>query len=90
MKDEEQKDLDYIAGERMVWRKLFAMAAQGLGFPEPTAGAALELRHAELLIEMEDARAALRTLCEEHGDNDWDETLHLADVIDKHLGRYLQ
>ena len=30
---------------------------------------------------------ALRSLCEEFGDNDWPDNLHLADVIEKHLGR---
>lgn len=41
------------------------------------------------LIEREEAVARLRWLCEEFGDQDWDDNLHLADVIDKHLGRYL-
>lgn len=34
--------------------------------------------------------AVLRRLCAEFGDNDWDDDLHLSDVIDKHLGRYLE
>lgn len=43
----------------------------------------------DLKIELDDTRAVLRRLCEDHGDNDWDDNLHLADALDKHLGRYL-
>ncbi len=44
---------------------------------------------AALVVEREETIQALRNVCEDHGDNEWDESLHLADVIDKHLGRYL-
>lgn len=33
--------------------------------------------------------AALRSLCAEFGDNDWPDDLHLADVVEKHLGKHL-
>lgn len=42
-----------------------------------------------LATEREEAISVLRRLCREHGDNDWDETLNLADIIEKHLGRHL-
>lgn len=41
------------------------------------------------LIEREDSIAVLRRVCEEYGDNDWSEDLHLADIIEKHLERHL-
>jgi hypothetical protein len=42
-----------------------------------------------LVLEREQTVAALRSVCADHGDNDWTEELHLADVVDNHLGRYL-
>jgi hypothetical protein len=33
--------------------------------------------------------AALRELCGHFGDNDWTDDLHLADVVEKHLGKHL-
>lgn len=41
------------------------------------------------ISEREMAISVLRGLCEYFGDNDWDTDLHLADIIDKHLGNYL-
>lgn len=40
-------------------------------------------------LERGQAVAALRDVCEDFGDNDWPDELHLADVIEKHLGRAL-
>ncbi len=34
--------------------------------------------------------ALLRMHCDEYGDNDWDDDLHLSDVIDKHLVRHIE
>lgn len=45
---------------------------------------------ARLLLERAEAVAMLRSICTEHGDNDWPDELHLADVIDKHLARHLR
>ena len=36
------------------------------------------------------AVAKLREVCERFGDNDWDDTLSLSDVIEKHLLRHLE
>jgi len=44
---------------------------------------------ADFISEREEAISRLRDACEEHGDNDWDENLHLADIIEKHLIRHL-
>jgi predicted secreted protein len=49
----------------------------------------LEKKVSQLIIEREEAINTLRDLCREHGDNDWSDDLHLADIIDKHLGRHL-
>jgi hypothetical protein len=39
----------------------------------------------EMVLEREATIAALRDLCAEHGDNDWEPTAHLADVVSKHV-----
>lgn len=44
---------------------------------------------ATLAAEIEETRAAMRRVCSKHGDNDWTDTLNLADVVEKHLGRHL-
>jgi len=31
----------------------------------------------------------LRMVCDDHGDNDWSNELHLADVVEKHLANHL-
>ena len=41
------------------------------------------------VLERENAVSTLRQLCEEFGDNDWDENIFLSDVIEKHLGKHL-
>lgn len=79
----ETEERCYMSGQRQVWRKLFAQCVHELGLKGD------ELKVAMLLKELEDTRASLRILCEDFGDNDWDDSLHLADVVDKHLGRHL-
>lgn len=49
-----------------------------------------EADEARWLSEREQAVAMLRQVCEVHGDNDWPDDLHLADVIEKHLDRHLE
>lgn len=44
---------------------------------------------ARLVAEREDAIAALRSVCDDHGDNDWSEEMHLADIVNKHLKNHL-
>jgi hypothetical protein len=41
-----------------------------------------------MIIQREEAIAALRSLCNERdgADNEWPNDLHLADIITKHLG----
>lgn len=81
----EKSELDYMAGERRVYINLLAMAISGLRDAEHTE----PLDAAILLKERAEAVAVLRHICEEHGDNDWKDNLHLADIIEKHLGRHL-
>lgn len=43
----------------------------------------------ELKAERAETVAALRRVCDEFGDNDWPDELHLGDVVEKHLRRHL-
>ena len=72
----------YMEGSRAVARSLLGLLALFLDGDEKQV--------ARLLIARDAARAALRQICEEFGDNDWPDDLHLADVIDKHLARHLR
>lgn len=40
-------------------------------------------------LERMDIVAKLREICDEFGDNDWSDDLHLGDVLEKHLLRHL-
>jgi hypothetical protein len=42
-----------------------------------------------LTLEREQAIISLRSACQDYGSNDWPSDLHLSDIIDKHLMRYL-
>lgn len=72
---------DYIRGQRQVWTELLERAIKELGYEQ--------ISYRRWMIEREHAIQALRMICEDYGDNDWSEGLHLADVIEKHLGRHL-
>jgi hypothetical protein len=79
---DEQGEMDYRRGQRSAWRRVLSTALGELGYDSTDPE---ELRLQRLIAEREDAIAALRRLCEDYGDNDWDDHLHLADIIDKHL-----
>lgn len=73
----------YVEGKRSVYRKMLNEALGGLGLNSP------EWESRNWLLEREEAIAALRRVCGEVGDNDWDQDLHLADIIEKHLGKHV-
>lgn len=73
----------YVQGERAIYKLLLQECLSGLNPSD------LDWKRAELILEREEAIIQLRNLCREFGDNDWDENLRLADVIEKHLGRHL-
>lgn len=73
----------YERGRRSAYQSMLADAIRELGYDT------IDARKSKWIVEREDVVAALRSICEDHGDNDWDEKLSLADVIDKHLHRHL-
>ena len=79
----EREEDAYVLGSKAAWRSILGEALRQLGIDDPEAG------KARWATERLDAIAALRGLCDEFGDNDWPDDLHLADVINGHLGDYL-
>ncbi len=76
-------ETSYLQGQRAVWVSLLGECLKNLGYRSPEAGGS------SWILEREAAIAQLRTICADHGDNDWDENLHLGDIIEKHLARHL-
>lgn len=44
---------------------------------------------AQMTKERAEVINCLRNICIEYGDNDWPDTLHIRDIIEKHLIHYL-
>jgi predicted secreted protein len=79
----QKEEKAYVRGERAVATRILLECARTLGEEDPLRKAAV------YIAEREQAIAALRELCAEHGDNDWPDNLRLAYIISKHLGRHL-
>lgn len=73
----------YVSGRKSAWRSILAECLRQLGVDDPEAGAT------RWVAERAEIVAMLRQVCGQYGDNDWDDALHLADVIEKHLWAYL-
>lgn len=80
----ESEERAYIQGQRAVWLSVMRVAIREL------CDDGIDLDPVTMLAEREAAIAALRDVCEDHGDNDWDEDLHLADIIRNHLQKHLE
>lgn len=78
----EQEEIAYNRGRKALARDLLAYAIKELGADIPDG--------ARLALERADVVAYLRTACTDHGDNEWPDDLHLRDVIEKHLVRYIE
>lgn len=74
---------DYLRGKRAALTGILRHLLRELGYDSK------EAEKTRWIIEREEAIAQLRDLCGEVGDNEWDESLHLADVIEKHLTRHV-
>jgi hypothetical protein len=81
----EEEEPIWERGRRTAYARLLDLCLANLDDPEM----ADKIRAGRLLSEREAAVVALRSLCEDFGDNDWPASLHLEDVIEKHLGRHL-
>ena len=79
----EREELAYEQGSKAAWRQLLGLCLRHLGVDDPEAG------KARWVDERTEIVAMLRQVCDEWGDQDWSDDLHLADVIEKHLWRHL-
>lgn len=80
---DEAEEEAYMRGERSALSGVISHCCRHLGYQDT------EAQKVAWIAEREAVIAALRNICADHGDNDWDEKLHLADVIEKHLHRHL-
>lgn len=76
-------EASYLRGSKAAWRQMLARCLQALEIDDSVAS------KARWLLEREEVIVKLRSLCEDFGDNDWDDQENLADVIEKHLARHL-
>jgi len=81
MSEKEKEDNAFRAGYVAAWTRILHEACQRV----PAASR----DQVALVTERAGAIAALRSLCERFGDNDWPDELELSDIIEKHLARYL-
>ncbi len=87
MSDDDQAERDderWSRGYRAALVAMLGDVLHRLGYDD------VEAQRAKWIIEREQAVAKLREVCGDFGDNDWTNELHLADVIDKHLARYIE
>lgn len=82
-RDEIGYERAFAHGSRTAWAMMLLECLRQLGYDDPGA-----VRH-QWVAEREQAVLALRSVCERFGDNDWEPTLNLADVISKHLHDHL-
>lgn len=73
----------YEQGSLMAWRLMLGQCLRHLGIDDAEAG------KVRWVAERTDVVLMLRQVCEEYGDQDWDDDLHLGDVIEKHLWEHL-
>ncbi len=87
--EEELQDLleeSYINGERHEKLNQLRNALRDLGYE---AGEDIVAQLSRVVSEREETIIALRQVCQDHGSTDWNHTLHMADIVNKHLANHL-
>jgi hypothetical protein len=74
----------YGEGQRRAYINILQACFQHLGVKDPVT------TQQDWILERQEAIAQLRRICAEYGDNAWSDDLHLADILEKHLYRYLE
>ena len=75
----------YIEGETNALKEIIVNCQHKL------RGLGVELKTSEQFSpERVDIIKTLRSLCDEHGNNDWDENLHISDILNKHLNLFVE
>ena len=78
-------ELSYIRGSNQALVGMLSFVLGELDFDETD----MEKKYYSWIEERQAIVNQLRVLCDEYGDNDWPDDLHLGDVIEKHLARSL-
>lgn len=78
---------DYQRGYQAALRTMLRMNLANLT-GEDNNQPLIDLARARL--ERAEAISMLRQVCEEFGDNDWEDNFYLPDIIEKHLWRNLE
>ena len=78
-------ELSYIQGSNQALVGMLSFVLRELDFDETD----MERKYYAWIEERQAAVNQLRQLCDKYGDNDWPDSLHLGDVIEKHLARPL-
>jgi len=73
------KELAYTEGSRLAWTTMLRECIRHLGYENP------DVKKIGWIVEREEAIRELRQICEEFGDLDWENDLHLSDIIAKHI-----
>lgn len=79
----DSEETAYGQGYRGAFTDILSTCLRELGYEDT------EATRCKWVRERESAVSALRKICRNWGDNDWDDDLSLADVIEKHLRRNL-
>lgn len=79
----EGEESAYVQGQQTLALAIFRSITPYL--PKGT----VERDAAALRIERAEAIVALRDICREHGDSEWPDDMHIADIINKHLSHHL-
>lgn len=79
MSDSEEQA--YVQGSANAWRAMLQQCIMNLGGEDRD--------RESWRLERADVVSALRNLCRDFGDNDWDDDMRLADVIERHLAKDL-
>lgn len=80
--DHDRGERQYVNGYNSAYRELLQVAIRGLGYEN--------VSREQALLLLSQTTAALRSVCGEFGDNDWDDDLHPADIVEKHLSNHLR
>ena len=72
----------FLQGNQAAWRQILYHCL-------PHLNDTLEKSYSQIVLERSEAIQSLRNICQDFGDLDWDNNLHLADIINKHLGKHL-
>ena len=79
-------EVDYIQGNKAAYSNILKFCIKQL---DDNDYIEYEKAYINLLTERTEAILALRAVCSIISDNNWQDNLHLADIINKHILNYI-